>query len=168
MSELGKIYILVNRSGTTVNVGETMMKYDMQRHAKNLTWKIWIILVKKLKTKDEKFPFCPSCENNGSSFTSKFCSLCGTSMFRSRWDDDFDCVVYECMKTGLSQLEDPREKVAEDEGSSSFSSSKKNVALVEVKWMRFMRLCIWVCIYIYITHLCIHMSFPLSTYEYVK
>jgi hypothetical protein len=37
MSELGKIYILVNRSGTTVNVGETMMKYDMQRHAKNLT-----------------------------------------------------------------------------------------------------------------------------------
>jgi len=86
-----------------------------------------------LKTKDEKFPFCPSCENNGSSFTSKFCSLCGTSMFRSRWDDDFDCVVYECMKTGLSQLEDPRKKVVEDEGSSSFSSSKKNVALVEVK-----------------------------------
>ena len=72
----------------------------------------------QIQTKKENLPFCPTCDTKGSSETSKFCPMCGTSTFRSRWDNDFDCVVYECMKTGLSQLDDPRKK-NEDGGGES-------------------------------------------------
>lgn len=68
----------------------------------------------QIQTKKENRPFCPRCDTKGSSDTSKFCPMCGTSMFRSRWDNDFDCVVYECMKTGLSQLDDPRKNSEEE------------------------------------------------------